>query len=142
MIICIDTGDNECETSRRLFGEMFNIELSEDTAEITYSGDNTSYAYDARNDTEDGVGYTLVWSRYIFFSLAQLGLTASAAIQDPLSGDLYGVVGIDYRHCCMTRCNKMNAILRFVFDCTTMVVQKHLINGFITSIHCVSRDAT
>eukprot|EP01083_Nonionella_stella_P070848 189819_1 len=88
-----------CETSRRLFASMFNIELSSDSHSVAASsprGDNISYAYDARNDTEDGVGYALVWSRYIFFSLGQLGLTASAAIQDPVSGDLYGVVGIDF----------------------------------------------
>ena len=88
-----------CAQSRQLFAEMFGIELSEETDSII--SDYTDYAdniyiYDPSSDTKDGEPYKLVWSRYIFYTLNQIGLTASAAIQDPVTGDLFGVLGVDF----------------------------------------------
>eukprot|EP01084_Bolivina_argentea_P061384 112173_1 len=78
---------------------MFNIELDIDTLDIITSYNdyvNNSYIYDTTNDTLNGMPYELVWSRYMFYDLNEIGLTASATIQNPLNGDLFGVLGIDF----------------------------------------------
>eukprot|EP01084_Bolivina_argentea_P254341 427568_1 len=62
---------DDCSFSRQLFASMFNVDY-DDISEYN----DSYYEYNISNQ------YKLAWTRYIFFNLEQIGLTASAAIQD------------------------------------------------------------
>ena len=82
------TTREECQNAIKSFKDMFGIEKSE-------NGSTRYYGTKANNPDKKSL-MKLVWSRYVFASDDDVGLTASMAIKDPITGDLLAVVGIDY----------------------------------------------
>eukprot|EP01084_Bolivina_argentea_P310206 536741_1 len=87
----------QCKLARQEYIDLFQLNnFTYNNGEYINLTTNESRNFILNGDKNESELYGITWDRYVFASLLQQGLTASSVVVDDSTGNLLGVVSIDY----------------------------------------------